>query len=101
ASSQECHKTPRGISRQLIAASLRASESAEFLRRPRRSHRKRRQPPPTIAPLGQRTNSHRAVLGLWDKLNFNGHGASSISNGGLDARIDADHPSRICPVRPA
>src|SRR5215831_5122407 len=71
-----------------------------FLLRLLRLRRKGPQPPPTIAPLGQRTNSHRAALELRDKLNFNGHGRSSIFYGGLDARHDADHRSRLCPARP-
>src|SRR5262245_47547761 len=37
---------------------------------------------------------------LRDKLNLNGQGRSSISNGVFDARHDADHRSRLCPVRP-
>src|SRR5262245_56750570 len=37
---------------------------------------------------------------LRDKLNLNGHGRSSISNGALDAHHDADHRSGFCPARP-
>src|SRR6516162_1389279 len=37
---------------------------------------------------------------LPDKLNLNGHGRSSISNGVLDAHHDANHRSRLCPARP-
>ena len=33
------------------------------------------------------------MLELWDKLNLNGHGRSSIPNGALDARHGADHRS--------
>src|SRR5262249_18794744 len=45
--------------------------------------------------------SCRVVGPLPDKLNLNGHGRSSISNGALDAHHDADHRSRLCPARPS
>src|SRR5262249_18683930 len=44
--------------------------------------------------------SCRVVGALPDKLNLNGHGRSSISNGALDAHHDADHRSRLGPARP-